>query len=208
MFYPSPPPAHAWWVITHLGSPSLMMPAFALVVLGLWVNGARAVVGRYMLRMALAVLLTTISKCLFLGWGIGSATLDFTGVSGHAMLATSILPLLMRGLPWQAMQRRHVGAALGAALALAVGVSRVVVGAHSVSEVVAAWLLGAGVSAPAVRDLREATLSHGASKLAPLILLLALHTPAATYVPSHSLEVRLALWLSGHSKPFNRQHLR
>ena len=184
------------------------MPALALVVLGLWINGARAVAGRYVLRIALAVLLTTISKCLFLGWGIGSATLDFTGVSGHALLASAILPLLMRGLPWQAIQRWHVGAALGAALALAVGVSRVVVGAHSVSEVVAAWILGALVSGPTVRELRDVTLSHGASKLAPLILLLALHTPAATYLPSHSLEVRLALWLSGHSKPFTRQHLR
>jgi hypothetical protein len=148
-----------------------------------------------------------VSKCLFLGWGIGVAALDFTGVSGHTLLATSILPVLLRGIPWPALQARGGGAALGWLLALVVGVSRVAVHAHSYSEVVAGWILGAAVSWPTMRELAPLALSHWASKLAPLVLLLALNTSTANYLPTHDMEVRLALLVSGQDKPFARRHL-
>jgi len=197
----------AWWVITHMGASSLLLPALVLVLGGLWKSGARAVARRYLLRILVAVTITIISKCLFFGWGIGIAALDFTGISGHTLLATSILPLLLRGVPWPALQARGWGAAAGWALALAVGVSRVMVNAHSVSEVVAGWLLGATVSWPTLRALGTTQLTHWASKLAPLVLLLAFHTGSATYLPTHDIEVRLALWVSGKGKPFMRHHL-
>jgi membrane-associated phospholipid phosphatase len=114
------------------------------------------------------------------------------------LLATSILPLLLRGAPWPALQTRGLGAAAGWALAIVVGISRVVVNAHSVSEVVAGWVLGAAVSWPTLRALGATSLTHWASKLAPLVLLLAFHS---------NIEVRLALWVSGQGKPFMRQHL-
>lgn len=196
-----------WWVITHMGASSLLLPAFVLVLGGMWESGARTVARAYLLRMLVAVTITVISKCLFFGWGIGIAALDFTGISGHTLLATSILPLLLRGIPWPALQARGGGAAAGWALALAVGVSRVVVNAHSVSEVVVGWVLGAAVSWPTLRVLGSTQLTHWASKLAPLILLLALHTGSATFLPTHDIEVRLALWVSGQGKPFMRHHL-
>jgi len=197
----------AWWVITHMGASSLLLPALVLVLGGLWESGARAVAHSYLLRILVAVTITVISKCLFFGWGIGIAALDFTGISGHTLLATSILPLLLRGIPWPALQARGWGAAAGWALALAVGVSRVMVNAHSVSEVVAGWVLGGAVSWPTLRALGRTQLTHWASKLAPLVLLLAIHTGSATYLPTHDIEVRLALWVSGKGKPFMRHHL-
>lgn len=199
--------ADTWWAITHMGASGLMLPALILVLGGLWGGGMHAVARAYLLRLLLAVSITVISKCLFFGWGIGIAALDFTGISGHTLLATSILPVLMRGLPWPALQARGLGAAAGWALALAVGVSRVVVNAHSVSEVVAAWVLGAAVSWPTVRALGQASLKHWASKLAPLLLLLAFHGHSASYLPTHEIEVRLALWVSGQAQPFMRHHL-
>ena len=140
------PIAPVWWTVTHFGSSSLLLPAFVLVAFGLWRSGAQAAARHYVVAMTAAVALTVTSKCLFYGWGIGIAAIDFTGVSGHGLLAAAILPLLLRGLPGR--WGRDLGAPLGAALALLVGVSRVVVGAHSVSEVVAAWLLGLAVSVP------------------------------------------------------------
>jgi len=197
----------AWWVITHMGASSLLLPALVLVLGGLWESGVRSVARNYLLRLVAAVTLTVISKCLFFGWGIGSAALDFTGISGHTLLATSILPVLLRGLPWPALQARGWGAATGWALALAVGISRVMVNAHSVSEVVAGWVLGALVSWPTLRALARTQLTHWACKIAPLVLLLAFHTGSATYLPTHDIEVRLALWVSGKGKPFMRHHL-
>lgn len=203
-----------WQVITHLGSSSLLLPALALVLGGLWEAGLRSIARRYVLHLALAVALTIFTKCLFFGWGIGIAALDFTGISGHTLLATTILPLVLRGIPWPALQRGGWLPALSAGLVLAVGVSRVVLGAHSVSEVVAGWVLGAAVVLPTLRALQAPAadgqprlLPHWASKVAPLVLLLALHSTSATYLPTHSLEVRLALLVSGQGKPFARHHL-
>lgn len=207
MSHTLPLSTQAWWVITHMGASSLLLPALVLVLGGLWESDARTVARAYLMRIVLAVTITVISKCLFFGWGIGIAALDFTGISGHTLLATSILPLLLRGIPWPAMQARGLGAAMGWALALAVGISRVMVNAHSVSEVVAGWILGAAVSWPTLRALGSRPLTHWASKFAPLILLLALHGNSATLLPTHEIEVRLALWVSGQGKPFVRHHL-
>ena len=199
------PIAPVWWTVTHFGSSSLLLPAFVLVAFGLWRSGAQAAARHYVVAMTAAVALTVTSKCLFYGWGVGIAAIDFTGVSGHGLLAAAILPLLLRGLPGR--WGRDLGAPLGAALALLVGVSRVVVGAHSVSEVVAAWLLGLAVSVPVVRRLGQVPLRHPASRWAPCQLVLALTTRTATYLPAHATEVRIALWLSGKVQPFRRHQL-
>jgi membrane-associated phospholipid phosphatase len=201
----APHVAPVWWLITHLGSSSLLLPAFGLLVWGLWRSGARAVARHYVLAMSAAVLLTVVSKCLFYGWGIGIAALDFTGVSGHGLLASAVLPLLLRGLPGGSAYRW--GPALGVGLAFVVGVSRVMVGAHSVSEVLAAWLLGLAVSWPVVQRLQTVVVAHWATRFSPLLLVLALHTSTATYLPTHALEVRIALWLSGQVQPFTRHQL-
>ncbi|MDZ7921855.1 phosphatase PAP2 family protein [Rhodoferax sp.] len=201
----APQVAPVWWLITHLGSSSLLLPAFGLLVWGLWRSGARAVARHYVLAMSAAVLLTVVSKCLFYGWGIGIAALDFTGISGHGLLASAVLPLLLRGLPGSRAYRW--GPALGVGLALVVGVSRVMVGAHSVSEVLAAWLLGLAVSWPVVQRLQTVVVAHWATRFSPLLLVLALHTSTATYLPTHALEVRIALWLSGQVQPFTRHQL-
>ena len=112
------PIAPVWWTVTHFGSSSLLLPAFVLVAFGLWRSGARAAARHYVVAMTAAVALTVTSKCLFYGWGVGIAAIDFTGVSGHGLLAAAILPLLLRGLPGR--WGRDLGAPLGAALALLV----------------------------------------------------------------------------------------
>lgn len=201
----APAVAPVWWVITHLGSSSLLLPAFLLLVWSFWRSGLTEAARHYALAMAGAVLLTVVSKCLFYGWGIGIATLDFTGISGHGLLAGAVLPVLLRGLPGNTAWRWGPG--LGVGFALCVGVSRVMVGAHSVSEVFAAWLLGLAVSWPVVQRLHTLKVAHWGTRWAPLLLVLALNTSTATYLPTHALEVRVALWLSGQVQPFNRHQL-
>lgn len=201
-------PAPAWQVLTHLGSASLLLPMVALMAVGFWVSGQQCVVRVWLPALALAALLTLMSKILFMGWGLGNASLNFTGVSGHTVLAASVLPLLLYALCNVWLPRRPGwGVLLGMCVAAWVAVSRVVLGAHSASEVTVAWLLGLGVTLYTVPAFAVGLRPPALVRLAPWLLFLALHTGSATYLPSHSWEVRFALWLSGHEQPFERHHL-
>lgn len=200
------PTASLWRVLTHLGSSSLLLPLFTLLVAGVWQSGHTAAARTWLGGVVVAATLTLVSKILFMGWGIGMATLDFTGVSGHSVLAASVFPVLLHWLlaPQPPGTRYLV---LGLALAGVVAVSRVVLGAHSASEVIIAWCIGLVVSLLVLCAMPAPGHPPRWVRLAPLLLLFAFHTSTATYLPSHTWEVRLSLALSGHDVPFTRQHL-
>ncbi len=201
-------PVLAWQVLTHLGSASLMLPMVVLMAVGFWVSGQRRLVCVWLPALGLAALLTLVSKVLFMGWGIGSSALNFTGISGHTVLAASVMPVLLYALFNVWLPRRPAwGVVLGLCVSGGVAVSRVMVGAHSVSEVTVAWVMGLAVTLHAVPALAMGLRPPGLVRLAPWVLLLALNTGSATYLPSHSWEVHLALWLSGHDQPFERYQL-
>jgi membrane-associated phospholipid phosphatase len=205
----------AWQLFTRLGEAQLLLPAAAVVV---WLllrerdavaaPGQRGLAVQWLLRLATAAALTTASKLAFIGWGLGSAALDFTGVSGHTTFATATYPLLLAAaVPAAWPLARQAAAWAGFALGLAVGLSRLMVDAHSVSEVLAGVLVGgwAGVLALRLGVLRP----HFGAWLAPLVGLWFVAAPA--YAPpsqSHALVTRLALALSGRTTPYTRQWLR
>jgi membrane-associated phospholipid phosphatase len=209
------PSRAAWLLFTRLGEAQLLLPAAAVVV---WLllrersevtgNDQRGLALQWLWRLAAAAAVTSASKLAFIGWGLGSATLDFTGVSGHTTFATATYPLLLAAaMPAAWPLARQAGALAGLALGLAVGLSRLMVDAHSVSEVLAGALVGswAGVLAWRLGALRP----HFSAWLAPLTGLWFVAAPA--YAPpsqSHALVTQLALALSGHAAPYTRQRLR
>jgi hypothetical protein len=89
-----------WQLITQLGSSSLLFPVLAISVATLWISNQKTAIYLWLTALTLAVTVTLATKLLFLGWGIGIASLDFTGVSGHTLLATSILPILFLSVVW------------------------------------------------------------------------------------------------------------
>jgi membrane-associated phospholipid phosphatase len=123
-----------WFLITRFGEAQILLPA--MLAMAAWLPCAKA--GRlawvWLACTGAAAVLTTVTKVAFLGWGIGYAPLDFTGISGHAMFAAAILPVLMRCLASAAPPRWQTTALCsGFGFALVVAVSRVTTGAHSVS---------------------------------------------------------------------------
>lgn len=198
-----------WLAVTRLGEAQVMLPAVAasLAWLALRAN-ARPLVLWWGGTLALAAFLTTISKIAFIGYGVGVASLDFTGVSGHAMFATAVYPLLLRVLvASHPPPVRHTAVALGVLLAIVVGVSRLAVGAHSMSEIVAGWVLGGAASAAALAMARQPSLRLPA--WLPLLvagLLIGLGT-AAPPSRSHDMVTRLSLAISGRSTPYTRHDL-
>jgi membrane-associated phospholipid phosphatase len=199
---------YGWSVVTQLGSLSLLLPILLLQCVALR-SSRPQLVRNWLLAFGLGAGLTLCSKFLFIGWGLGSETLDFTGISGHAVFASSMYPVMFTLYSPQGHLALRKGAfGLGFALAVAVAVSRVVMGAHSMSEVVAGTAVGLVVSLAALSAFRVAPAGSWVTRFAPLlVLLLALDPVASQFLPTHSWEVKLALWVSGHERPFTRQYL-
>jgi membrane-associated phospholipid phosphatase len=211
-----------WIAVTRLGEAQILLPAF--VAGALWLAfarpaGARGRIAdgnahahdhpardsawRWVAGIFATSVVTTISKVAFLGFGFGSAALDFTGFSGHSMYATSILPVI------GAIVAGRRGAAVGVLLAIVVMFSRVSLGAHSWSEALSGMVLGAAVAWWTL----ALYLSHPGAVRAPWwlpLLLVAWLTLLPWRAPpsrTHSVVVAVSLKLSGRSRPYTRFEL-
>lgn len=198
-----------WHLLTRLGEAQILLPAALLAALSLLRRPeGRPLVAWWLTLLGFATLLTTASKVAFIGWGVGWPELNFTGISGHAMFAAAVYPLLLGTLNSRAGPAgRRLAVIAGAALALLVGASRIVIGAHSASEVVAGLLLGGAASTAALSLIRlpRAWISPLIPTAAALWLTL---TPAhAPPSQTHSMVTRLSLKLSGHTTPYTRAEM-
>ncbi|MFJ2991458.1 phosphatase PAP2 family protein [Pandoraea sp. NPDC087047] len=194
-----------WITITNFGSAAVTVPLAA--ALTLWLLSARAwhAAFAWVALFGAGSLVVAVSKVMFLGWGVGVRELDFTGVSGHTMFAATVYPviawLLLRklALPW-----RVLGTLAAAAGSVAVGVSRVALSAHSVSESVAGCVVGFSVCAAFAWVTRGddapnlKTLPMAASLF---VLVMWLH---GERVPTQRWITEIALMMSGREQPFKR----
>jgi len=208
----NPVTTHMLMTVTHLGAATTILPVLPAIWFGLWMERRHTVVVAWSTTLFIGALVTLISKLAFIGWGLGVASLDFTGVSGHTLLATAILPvvfsLLPLSRPWSAL-----AFILGLCLVVLVGWSRVVLGAHSWSEVVAGWCLGALISGSVLVLMRLSMRNHPVLPgmrwlIATSLLVMSVFSQSiAETLPVQPLVVDLALKLSGHEHPFNRTDL-
>jgi PAP2 superfamily len=156
-----------------------------------------------------AVVVTAASKIAFIGWGIGWPEANFTGISGHAMFATAVYPplLLCALTARQARTGRRWATAAGGLIALLVGMSRVEIGAHSISEVLAGWLVG-GIAA--IFPLAFSRWPREPISLvipAAMTLWLLLTPGGVAALQTHSAVTRLALYVSGRDLPYTRDDM-
>ena len=90
-------PQFVWSTITPLGESLILLPAVGVLAAWLWPRERGVeLVARWLVAVALAAGVTAASKIAFMGWGLGSARFNFTGVSGHTMFAAAVYPLLLR----------------------------------------------------------------------------------------------------------------
>jgi hypothetical protein len=197
--------------LTRLGEAQILIPAMVVGMVSAGRAGLPATL-RWAVLIGVAAGLTLASKLAFIGWGLGWAWADFTGVSGHTLFASAVLPplalLLAEG---RTPATRTALVALAMVMAAAVGVSRVLIGAHSVSEVLAGWTLGAGAAVMAWPDLSR--LVRRFERPAPawpalaVLLWAVLAVGQAAPTRSHERVTALALRLSGRSVPYQRADL-
>lgn len=200
----------SWHEFTWLGDSGLLLPAALLIAL--WLTVSRSTwpgALLWCLVFGFGSALVLLSKLAFMGWGIGSARLDFTGISGHTMMSASIWPVAL----WLMASRWGHGARVAMAcagwlLALGVGLSRLVLQAHSISEVLAGYTLGVAVSGVflAVQHGRPHPRLRWPLVVLSLALPLLFQSPGAPAPTQHLLE-RIALRLSGAERAFTRDDL-
>ncbi|MDF2784540.1 MAG: hypothetical protein K0S95_1075 [Pantoea eucrina] len=200
----------SWRTLTYFGDSMLLIPTAVIIALVLpWKSNSRRTVWYWLLAFGLAGLLVSLSKIMFLGFGIGSARFNFTGFSGHSAMSSTLWPVMM----WLISGRwstfwRAVTIAIGYAIPLMVGFSRLVIHAHSVSEVLAGLLLGFTLSSAFLISQRRTVLKGfsalqvGVAFLVPLLLMG--HGRVAT---TQQFLERLSVKLAGLEKPFKRADL-
>jgi len=198
-------PLHLWYGITSLGGAGLTLPLALAIALWLATGYSWRMAASWLLLLGASVGLVTITKVAFLGWGVGVRNIDFTGVSGHAMLSSAVYPvaffLMLQGAR---TSMRIVGVLVGVAVGVAVGCSRVVLDAHSPSEAITGCVVGALTALVFVRywwDAQSGRVSAAVVTLSLAALTFALHD---VRVPTHRWVTNIALTVSGHEQPYVR----
>ncbi len=199
-------PSHLWYLITNFGGAGLTLPLAFAIALWLAVGYSWRLAAAWLLLLGVAVALVTATKIAFLGWGIGVRVWDFTGLSGHAMFATAVFPvaafLVLLSAP-PAM--RIAGVTLALLGGATVGLSRVIIEAHSPSEAITGCIVGALTALVFVRIAWNAT-PPGRLPVAPvvvslMVIMLGLHK---LHLPTQRWVTHVALKVSGHDRPFIR----
>jgi membrane-associated phospholipid phosphatase len=197
-----------WMTISALGESRLVLPA-ALIAMLFVAMSERPPVFNWLWAFGIAGTAVLLSKLAFLGWGIGWAAIDFTGISGHSMVSAAVYPVL--GYALGNRHSRRMGVLLawaGALLALVIGISRLALDAHSVSEVVLGLAIGATVSGVVLArwPVGRLGLRMGAVALAFLVSTMASYS-VMPKIRTHDVVVALALALSGQDVPYTRDFL-
>lgn len=132
-----------WAAFTKLADTNLTLPVALLLAVWLATTRAWRLAFWWCALFGLGLFLVTASKVAYVGWGIGIASIDFRGFSGHAMRAATIAPpLIYLLLQQRSMATRRVGFLLGVVFAVGICISRLILAVHSVSEAVSGLLLG------------------------------------------------------------------
>lgn len=194
-----------WTKITMFGDTVVMMPAAAAIIIWLVAGRAWRMAFWWGLLFTTGLFVVVATKIAFIGWGIGIDALDFTGISGHSMRATAVLPVIFYLLLQKSSPPvRTSGVAMGLALGMLIGVSRIALHTHSVSEVVAGAVLGSSISVGFIRisdSLPKPALNRW---LIAFSLLALFPTSYAEPAPTNHWVNAVALYLSGHDKPYVR----
>ncbi|MEG3128843.1 phosphatase PAP2 family protein [Pantoea cypripedii] len=200
----------SWKTLTYFGDSMLLIPTAVIIALVLpWKSDNRLTVWYWLLAFGLAGLLVSISKIMFLGFGIGSARFNFTGFSGHSAMSATLWPVMM----WLVSGRwssfwRTVTISIGYLIPMMVGLSRLAIHAHSPSEVIAGLALGFTLSSAFLLSQRDTALKAfslpqvGVAFLVPLLLVS--HGRVAT---TQQFLERFSADLAGLEKPYTRADL-
>lgn len=129
--------------LTNFGDPFLTVPLAGAVVVWLATTRSWRALIMWVACFSAGAALVATSHFAYAAWGLEIPELNFTAVSGHTMLASAVFPTTFALCASRARMRTAMLAyLLGLIFALAIGLSRLLLGMHTPAEVVSGWLLG------------------------------------------------------------------
>jgi membrane-associated phospholipid phosphatase len=197
-----------WYAITNLGDTSILLPCAMLIAFVLLLPAStRRLCVVWLAAVVAGGTIVATTKVLYMGWRLGIASLDFTGLSGHTTLSFIVWPVAFSLVAGQTATRRAVGAAFGILLASAIAVSRLEVHAHSVAEVVLGGVLGIALASAFLLRYRRILRAAALPPWLALTLILPLAIGYGHAMPTESILAVVARTLSGHSHVYTRADL-
>lgn len=193
----------SWKLIISLGHTAVMLPMAAAIAAWLIAGRAWKMALWWCLMFAAGLSVVALSKIAFLGWETGIPSLDFQALSGHALRATAVIPVLFFVvLQGTSNAWRKAGVVFGIGVSAGLGVLLVHFHFHTASEVIASSMLGTLVSLGYMR--LATTLPAPRMHRWTVPLCMAVFIVFFSLMPSsisHRL-VDVALYLSGRDHPY------
>lgn len=174
-----------WNAISNFGDAAVTLPL--AVGCAIWIAVSdRRVAAYWLVFLSVGMVIVGATKILYAGCGIEIKEIGFRVVSGHTMLSSAVwtacIALFLRraGLA-------SVGVALGLASGALIGAARVFEEAHTLSEVIAGWILGSAVALVFVRSLDKSHVQLRGTAVAAASLLLVSGIAYGHHAPFQSL---------------------
>jgi hypothetical protein len=174
-------------LVTNLGDLAVLLPAsLGLIVFLAWI-GRREDAAAYVAAMVFCLLAALIAKLAFAACGAGYDLLGVESPSGHtAFSATFYGCVALLFAAGRKFGRRFALYACAAALVLLIGVSRVVLEAHTAPEVVVGLAIGAtSIGLFRVLSVRSEPLRLSAQTIARLSPFAALYAACLLLLAGH-----------------------
>ncbi|PXX25853.1 MULTISPECIES: phosphatase PAP2 family protein [Burkholderia] len=129
--------------LTNFGDPYLTIPLAGLILVWLAMTRSTRALIIWTCGIAISGSVVAASRVVHVIWGVEVPALNFTVVSGHTMLAGAVYPTALSICENRTCKTTAIGPYVGGlAFAGAIGISRVLLGFHSTSEVISGLLSG------------------------------------------------------------------
>ncbi|CAB3760099.1 phosphatase PAP2 family protein [Paraburkholderia humisilvae] len=171
-----------WNIFASVGDAAFTLPIALVCAIWLWFS-ARREAGRWILLLAIGMALVGATKILYAGCGIEIQSLHFRVLSGHTTLSAMVWTVAMSLLCRCAGGRARTGVIIGLLIGVLTAVARVFDDAHSVTEVIAGWVLGAALAIVFVRSFVRSRVKLAKPRFAALGLLLVASVAYGRHAP-------------------------
>lgn len=199
----------SWKTLTYLGDSMLLIPTAVMIALVIpWKNSDRRAVWFWLIIFCCSGGLVSLSKIAFMSFGIGSVHLNFTGFSGHSTMSATLWPVmfwLFSGNLSSLFQRAAI--TCGYIIPLLVGFSRLILKAHSASEVVFGLILGYTLSSAFLISQRHSRLKGFSAMQLGMALWIPLLLSHGRIAPTQRLLEHLSANIAGIEKTWHRADL-